>query len=545
MLPNKKNHVDKPQSSWQPDNQPSGHSSQLYQSEPAAESSRLNPINLMPFGFHDGRSDQFYYFPIAAPEHQLLLQPPPIRYPHQFNNFQTFRQHDQIVDQPQGQQPLVHVYRKPEDYQSELDKAQALARQAEMDKNYMEARIGKQVENNNEQLERLKVSKCINRKKTKQNRKKLEQNAARLEELGNEVKKILEGLEKNKLEEEKKRKKNDALEQVKSTTAESKKQEQEQERVLKEKAQIKLAQKKAQLEKQVQQKAGLEEQKRQEEEKKQQKLKMEYKWSQSGSSYILNKDNPNLASPSSTTSKSETPPSTSNTIQKSKKKIKIQSYEKKAEPEKKEKPKAPSEIKLSITSPSSANSPSTSDIALSIPMYPKTGGTTFKKINSKQKKKVKIKASSPTTKTATSSAKNSGKTGQYLNILSRLVTFSKEDNSPSTSSAKMTKDSRKAREKALKRLKANQNSTPTTIQNSLIDSFFSECGSMLRRIPHPLEIFMATYLVCFKSDFIDIIYNLLNEGGLPEFSTIVFAKFIFYYKMLSTFFFNIYILYFR
>ena len=369
MLPNKKNHVDKPQSSWQPDNQPSGHSSQLYQSEPAAESSRLNPINLMPFGFHDGRSDQFYYFPIAAPEHQLLLQPPPIRYPHQFNNFQTFRQHDQIVDQPQGQQPLVHVYRKPEDYQSELDKAQALVKEAVIGRNYMEVRIGKQVENNNAQLERLKVSKYINMKKTKQNRKKLEQNAALLKELVNEVKKILAGLEKNKLEEGKKIKKNDELELVKSTTAEIKKQEQEQERVLKEKAQIKLAQKKVQLEKQVQQKAGLEEQKKLEEEK---KVKELYTWKNKRGSYVQTQDNPAPVNPSSTTSKSETPTSSSNTIQKSKK----QSSEKKAEPEKKEEPKA-----------LSANSPSTSETALSIPMYPKTGGKTFKKKTQNKKKR--------------------------------------------------------------------------------------------------------------------------------------------------------------
>ena len=93
MLPSEKNHVDKPQSSWQSENQSSGHSSQLYQSEPAAESSRLNPINSMPFGFQGGRSAQYNYFPIVAPaHHQPLFQPQPIRYPHQYHNFQTFTQ---------------------------------------------------------------------------------------------------------------------------------------------------------------------------------------------------------------------------------------------------------------------------------------------------------------------------------------------------------------------------------------------------------------------------------------------------------------------
>lgn len=87
---------------------------------------------------------------------------------------------------------------------------------------------------------------------------------------------------------------------------------------------------------------------------------------------------------------------------------------------------------------------------------------------------MKIKASSPTTKTATSSAKNSGQAGQCWKYLWRVVPFSKEDNSPSTSSAKMTKKSRKVREKALKRLKPNQNSTPTTIQNPASDSAISD-----------------------------------------------------------------------
>ena len=421
MLPDEENHVDKPHSSSQPDSQPSEHSNQSYQYEPPAGPSGLNPRNSMLFSFQGGGSAQYNYFPaIALANNQPWLQSQPSLY--------RYRYPYQHLHQYPHQHLHQHHY---QNYQSELDNAQDLVREAVIEKNYMEAQIQNQANINTANLKRLDKAKHISKRETNENRIKAEKNAEKIKELEEKI---------HKLEEEKKRKKNDELELVKSTTAEIKKLAQEQERVAKEKAQIKLAQEKAQLEKQVQ-----------------------------------TTDNPAPVNPSSTTSKSETPTSSSNTIQKSKKKIKKQSPEKKAEPEKKEKPKASSEKKLSITSPSSANSPSTSHTAeSSISVYTKIGGEAVKKRTSKQKKKVKNKPSSPTTNTATPSTKNSGQAGQCWNYFRRVVPFSNEDDSPSTSRTKMTKKSRKVRKKALKKLKANQNSTPTTIQNPASDSAISD-----------------------------------------------------------------------